>query len=108
MNRGEIWTVAEGIYSGKPRPALIVQDDLFDATVCVTVAPLTSTLTAAPLLRVRVAPSELAGLATESDIMVDELTTVLRSNIGTRVGRVTATQLAAVERALMVFLGLAR
>lgn len=108
MIRGELWTVAGGVYASKPRPALIVQDDLFAATDSVTVAPLTSTLTDAPLLRVRVPGTDLTGLERDSDVMVDKLTTVRRSNVQTRVGRLTAEQLAEVERALMTFLGLAR
>ena len=108
MIRGELWTVAGGVYASKPRPALIVQDDLFAATDSVTVAPLTSTLTDAPLLRVRVPGTDLTGLERDSDVMVDKLTTVRRSNVQTRVGRLTAERLAEVERALMTFLGLAR
>ncbi len=108
MIRGELWTVAGGVYASKPRPALIVQEDLFAATDSVTVAPLTSTLTDAPLLRVRVPGTDLTGLERDSDIMVDKLTTVRRSDVQTRVGRLTAEQLAEVERALMTFLGLAR
>ena len=108
MNRGELWTVAGGVYASKPRPALILQDDLFDATDSVTVAPLTTTLTDAPLLRVRVPAGGLAGLDRESDIMIDKTTTVRRSNLGHRIGRLATDQLADVERALMTFLGLAR
>jgi mRNA interferase MazF len=108
VNWGELWTVAGGVYASKPRPALVVQDDLFDATGSVTVAPLTTTLIDAPLLRVRVASSELSGLAQDSDIMIDKLTTVRRSNVHDRVGRLAAEQLAEVERCLMTFLGLAR
>lgn len=107
MNRGEIWTVAGRVYASTPRPALIVQDDLFEATASVTVVPLTSSLMDAPLLRIRVAASALSGLDHDSDVMVDKLTTVRRSNVQSRVGRVTADQLGEVERALMAFLGLA-
>jgi mRNA interferase MazF len=43
MKRGEIWTVAGGAaYAGKPRPAVIVQDDRFDANDSIVVCPLTS------------------------------------------------------------------
>lgn len=108
MKRGEIWTVAGGVYAAKPRPALIVQEDLFDQTASVTVAPLTSTLADAPFLRIRIPHSDLAGLDRDSDIMVDKLTTVRRSNVHTRLGRVTSDQLVEVEQALMTFLGLAR
>lgn len=108
MIRGELWTVAVGVYASKPRPALIVQDDLFAATDSVTVAPLTTTLTDAALLRVRVPGTDLTGLERDSEVMVDKLTTVRRSNVQTRVGRLTAEQLTEVERSLMTFLGLAR
>ena len=108
MIRGELWTVAGGVYAAKPRPALIFQDDAFEDTGSVTVFPLTSTLVDAPLLRVRVAAGELSGLERDSDIMIDKLTTVRRTNVITRVGRVSAEQLAEVERAAMAFLGLAR
>lgn len=110
MNRGEIWTVAEGVYARKPRPAVIVQDDLFDATSSVTLAPMTSTLLDAPLVRIRIVGGNggLSGLDHDSDVMIDKLTTVRRSNVHDRVGRLTAEQVVEVERAMMAFLGLAR
>lgn len=108
MIRGELWTVAGGVYASKPRPALIIQDDLFASTDSVTVAPLTTTLIDAPLLRVRVKRSDLNGLEHDSDVMVDKVTTVRRGNVQTRVGRLTTEQLAEVERSLMAVLGLAR
>ncbi|MCH6472328.1 type II toxin-antitoxin system PemK/MazF family toxin [Sinomonas terrae] len=107
MIRGEIWTVAGGVYASKPRPALVIQDDRYDATDSVTVLPLTSHLVEAPLLRIPVQPSELSGLQRESQVMIDKLTTVRRSNVQSRIGRLAPTQLAAVERALLVFLGIA-
>ena len=110
VNRGEIWTVAGGVYAAKPRPAVIVQDDLFDATSSVTVAPMTSTLVDAPLMRIRIAGGEglPSGLDHDSDVMIDKVTTVRKSNIHARVGRLTAEQVVEVERAMMAFLGLAR
>lgn len=110
VNRGEIWTVAGGVYATKPRPAVIVQDDLFDATSSVTVAPMTSTPLDAPLMRIRIdgGDGRISGLDHDSDVMIDKLTTVRRSNVHARVGRLTAEQLVEVERAIMAFLGLAR
>jgi mRNA interferase MazF len=108
--RGEIWTVAGGVYASKPRPAVIVQDDLFDATNSVTVAPMTRILLDAPLMRIRIGggTGRLSGLDHDSDAMIDKLTTVRRSNVHARVGRLTAAQLVEIERAIMAFLGLAR
>ncbi len=102
--------MAGGAYSAKPRPAVIVQDGLFDATSSVTIAPMTGTLLDAPLMRIRIsgADGRLSGLDHDSDVMIDKLTTVRRSNVHARVGRLTAEQLVEIERAIMAFLGLAR
>lgn len=108
MIRGELWTVAGGVYASKPRPAVIVQDDAFAATDSVTVLPLTSHLLDAPLLRVRIDSGELSGLDRPSDVMIDKLTTVRRANVVYRVGRLSTEQLAGVERGVMAFLGFAR
>jgi mRNA interferase MazF len=89
---------------------VIVQDDLFDATSSVIVAPMTSVLLDAPLIRIRVSGGDgrLSGLDRDGDVMIDKLTTVRRSNVHARVGRLTAEQLVEIERAMMAFLGLAR
>ena len=108
MKRGELWTVAGGIYASKPRPAVIVQDDVFELTESVTVAPLTTTLIDAPLLRLRVPAGGLVGLVQDSDVMVDKLTTVRRSNVQARIGRLSSQQMVELERLLMTFLGMAR
>jgi mRNA-degrading endonuclease toxin of MazEF toxin-antitoxin module len=63
MRRGEIWTVAAGQgYAGKPRPAVILQDDRFDATDSVTLCIVTTDPTDAPLFRLPIAPNETNGL----------------------------------------------
>lgn len=108
MKRGQIWTVSGGpSYTGKPRPVLIVQDDRYDATDSITVCPLTGTEVAAPLFRVAVPPGEQSGLVTESYAMVDKITTVGRDKLGALIGRASDEQLVAVDRAIVVFLGLA-
>jgi mRNA interferase MazF len=107
VNRGEIWSLAGGVYASKPRPAVILQDDRFDGTDSVTVCPLTSTEVSAPLLRVHVPVDGVSGLASPSWVMIDKVTTVRRSNLARRMGRLRSSQLVDVERLLMVFLGLA-
>ncbi|MFF1832283.1 type II toxin-antitoxin system PemK/MazF family toxin [Paenarthrobacter sp. NPDC058040] len=107
MNRGELWIVPGGVYASKPRPALVIQDDKYAATDSVTVLPLTSTLIDAPLLRIPLDPNAVNGLQQASHVMIDKPTTVRRSNVHQRLGRVTASQLVDIERALLVFLGLA-
>lgn len=105
MRRGDIVTVAGGVYATKPRPALIVQDDRFDATDSVTVCPFTSTPIDAPLLRVPVSADAENGLDHDSFLMVDKMTTVRRSNTGIVIGKLDATTLVEFERRLLVFLG---
>ena len=105
MRRGEIVTVAGGVYANKPRPALIVQDDRFDGTDSLTVCPFTKIVVDAPLLRVPVTADEENGLDQDGYLMVDKLTTVRRSNAHTVLGRLEATTLVEFERRLFVFLG---
>ena len=107
MKRGEIWTVAGGAYTSKPRPAVIVQDDRFHATDSVTIAPITSTPVDAPLLRIPVPADSESGLREDSYVMVDKLSSVRRTQVHQLVGRVTSEQLVEIERSLIVFLGLA-
>ncbi|HVM04575.1 MAG TPA: type II toxin-antitoxin system PemK/MazF family toxin [Acidimicrobiales bacterium] len=108
MRRGEVWTAAAGSgYAGKPRPVVIVQDDRFDATASVTVCAFSTDLTEAPLFRLRVEPDELNGLREPSSLMVDKLTTVPRSKLGTHVGRLSDEEMVRLGRAVLVFLGLA-
>lgn len=105
MRRGDIVTVAGGVYATKPRPALVVQDDRFDATESLTVCPFTSSDVDAPLLRLPVAADEGNGLDQNSFLMVDKITTVRRSNAHGVIGRLEATALVEFERRLLVFLG---
>ncbi|MGH2710857.1 MAG: type II toxin-antitoxin system PemK/MazF family toxin [Actinomycetota bacterium] len=108
MRRGEIWTAAGGSgYAGKPRPVAIVQDDRFDATVSVTVCPFTTDSTDAPLFRLHVEPDEMNGLDEPSRLMVDKLTTVPRSKLGERLGRLSDEDMVRLGRGAIVFLGFA-
>lgn len=108
MTRGEIYTAAaRGPCTGKPRPVVILQDDRFDATASVTVCPFTTNPVEAPLLRLPVDPSEENGLDQASRLMVDRITTVPRSSLGGRLGRLRDEELVALTRSLIVFLGLA-
>ncbi len=108
MTRGEIYTAAaRGAYTGKPRPVVIVQDDRFDATASVTVCPFTTNPVEAPLVRIPIVPSDGNGLNRPSSVVVDKITTVPRSGLGERLGRLRDDELVQLNRSLMVFLGLA-
>lgn len=108
MKRGEIWTAAGGgNYAGKPRPVVVVQDDRFDGTSSITICALTSDPTDAPLFRIAVDPSESNGLTTTSRLMVDKITTMPKHKLGARLGRLADDDLLRLNRAVMIFLGLA-
>lgn len=108
MKRGEIWTAAAGSgYVGKPRPVVIVQDDLFDATASVTVCALTTDPTDAPLIRIPITADDTTGIGEPSRLMVDKITTVPRSKLGERVGCLSDDDMTRLARSLVVFLGLA-
>lgn len=108
MNRGEIWSVAGGPdYTGKPRPVVILQDDRFAGLLSVTVCPLTTNPTPAPLFRLRLNPSEHNQLEEESSLMVDKITTVPKTKIGRKIGRLDDEDIVRLNRAILVFLGLA-
>jgi mRNA interferase MazF len=86
---------------------LIIQDDRFDATASVTVCPFTTSSVEAPLLRLPIDPCEENGLDQPSQVMVDKVTTVPRSSLGDRLGRLRDDEFMALNRSLLVFLGLA-
>jgi mRNA interferase MazF len=108
VKRGEIWTVAGGKdYAGKPRPAVVVQEDRFDSTDSITICAFTSDPTDAPLFRLPVEPSATNALQTQCRLMVDKITTVPKTKLGRRIGRLSDEDILRLNRALVVFLGIA-
>ncbi|MBL3966272.1 MULTISPECIES: type II toxin-antitoxin system PemK/MazF family toxin [Burkholderia] len=107
MNRGSIVTVALQGDFGKARPALVVQSDLFTEHPSVTLLLMSSSMVDAPLIRITVVPSEQNGLRMPSQIAVDKMFTVRREKIGRPIGHLEDELMVAVNRSLLVFLGLA-
>lgn len=108
MIRGNFVTIAMQGDFGKPRPALVIQADQFGEHATVTVLPVTSTLVAAPLLRITIQPSAENGIQKPSQVMVDKAMTVKRDKVGQVFGRIDADAMVEVERCLVVFLGIAK
>ncbi len=92
---------------GKPRPVVIVQDDAFDATDSTTICAFTTDPTEAPLFRLSVEQNERNGLRSPSRLMVDKITTIPKSKVGERIGRLDDEAMVRPNQAVMVFLGLA-
>jgi mRNA interferase MazF len=98
---------ARGAYTGKPRPALVVQSDSFNPThASVTICPITTACIDAPLLRVHVSPGERTGLKAASQVMVDKVVSVPRASIVRAVGRCDEATSHVVDDALRDWLGL--
>lgn len=105
--RGDLITISlQGDY-GKPRPALVIQSDLFDQHPSVTVLPVTSALRDAPLFRLELQPDSGNGLRSVSQVMVDKPQSIPRAKIGKTIGHLDDSAMLAVNRALAVFLGFA-
>jgi len=107
MKRGDLVTVIlPGAY-GKPRPAVIIQSDRYEAMESVTLLHMTSEVLPKQVFRVTVAPSAENGLEAQSQIMADKCSTLPLTNVGKVFGHLGATDLGRVERALAAFLGFA-
>ncbi len=108
MRRGDVWTVAGGKdYAGKPRPVIIIQDDRFDATHSIAICAFTTDETDAPLFRLPVVPNQRNGLRMGCRLMVDKMTTIPKSKLGSRIGRLDDADILRLNQAILVFLGLA-
>lgn len=105
MRRGDLVSVALQGDLGKPRPALIIQSDLFSEHPSVTILPVTSELRDVPLFRIQVNPSETNGLRKPSQVMIDKPQSVAREKIGNVFGHLDDKTMLAISRALAVFLG---
>jgi len=104
MQRGDLVTVALRGDAGKPRPALVIQSDVFADLPTVVVLPLTSTLLDLPLVRVTIEPLA-TGLQQRSQVMISRPQFVPRVKLGRVIGSVDAATLLEVTRRLAVLLG---
>lgn len=108
MKRGEVWTASGGPdYPGKPRPVVVLQDDRFAHTASITVCPLTTNPAGAPLMRPSVSPTDRNGLKSSCRLMVDKISTLPRTRLSIRIGRLDDGDVTRLDRAVLVFLGLA-
>ena len=108
MRRGDLVTIAMQGDFGKPRPALVLQSDVFsNIHETVSVALLSSNLIQAPIFRLNVMPDDRNGLTKECQIQIDKIMSVRKEKIGKVIGTLDDTMLVRVNRALALWLGLA-
>lgn len=107
MNRGDIVTVALQGEFGKPRPALVLQSDAFNAShATITVVPISSTIVPAPLFRITLEPSAANGLRRVSQVMADKIISVRRDRLGGKIGVVESETMTRVARSVALWLEL--
>jgi len=107
LKRGETWTIAGGKdYAGKPRSVVILQYDRFDGTDSITFCAFTTDPTEAPLFRLPIPSDDANGLRAPRQLMVDKITTIPKTKMGIRIGRLTDEQMVQLNRAVVVFLGI--
>lgn len=108
LRRGDLVVAVFGREHGKPRPAVVVQADLFNAShTSLVLCPISSAQTGLGIFRLKLAAAETPGLRRDSEIMVDKLGAVERRRIGQRIGSLSNTQMQAVNTALRIWLDLA-
>jgi mRNA interferase MazF len=107
VRRGDVVIVSASRDYGKPRPAVVIQSDWLKATDSVLVALLTSALADAPLYRLQIEPSAANGLKASSQVMVDKIVAMPREKCSAVIGRIDEAALIALNRLLMVVVGLA-
>ena len=106
--RGEVVTVAASGDFGKPRPAVVIQGDVFPMQhASVIVCRMASRLEDAPDFRLTIEPSRTNGLREISQIMADKPVTVRRERIGSRIGRLNRRDMTRLNSALAFVLELA-
>ena len=107
MRRGEVWTVAGGgEFLTKPRPAVILQNDIYDDLSTISVCLLTTRHGEGPPIRIPLEPSARNGLESPSRLMVDRILTVRKSRLGIKVGELEDEQMERLSDAVTIFLDL--
>lgn len=108
MRRGNVVTVAMQGDFGKPRPALILQSDVFsDIHATVTIALISSEIVQAPIFRLDIEPSQTNGLSRPSQVQIDKIMSIRSEKIGSVIGELNDVMMVRVNRALALWLGLA-
>lgn len=107
MRRGEVWTVAGGgEFLTKPRPAVILQNDLYDDLSTISVCLLTTRQEQGPPIRIPLEPTTRNGLESPSRLMIDRILTVRKSRLGIKVGELEDEQMERLSDAVTIFLDL--
>lgn len=110
--KGEIYWAnlnpAVGSEISKTRPVLIVSNDInnqYAATV--TILPITSTTAKIYPFEVFLSQGE-GNLANDSKAKANQIRTIDKQRIGSKIGKISETKLAEIENAILVHLGITK
>jgi mRNA interferase MazF len=78
MKRGDLVTIAVSGNYGKPRPAFVIQADIFASIPSLTVSRLSSEFISGHLTRLTVDPTPENGLRLTSQVMIDKAVSLPR------------------------------
>jgi mRNA interferase MazF len=108
LRRGDVVLVVSPGDYGKPRPAVVVQSDAVTAAgyASVVVCPMTTFLTHGEEMRLEVLPDSQTGLVERSEIMIEKIVSLPRQKVRRTIGRLDAATMRAIERALLLLLGI--
>ena len=105
MKRGDVVIVSLPGDYGKPRPAVILQNDRLDGQLdSYVIALLTTSPAGSEIVRVTVEPSAENGLREVSRVMVDKLYAIPSHRISQHVGKIDDATMRKLERPLMILL----
>jgi mRNA interferase MazF len=108
VKRGDVALVVLQGEMGKPRPGVIVQADELDDLPSVIVCPMSSHILQTSDTRPIVTPTLGNGLLVPTQIMTDKMNTIRRDRVRRVIGALDAATSEALDRALLVVLGLAQ
>jgi mRNA interferase MazF len=107
MGRGDMVIVAAAGDYGKPRPAVIVQSNAIpESHASIVICQMTSELMEADF-RITIEPGPETGLRVRSQVMADKPVTIRRERIGRRIGQLGIEDMARLNVALALVMGLA-
>ena len=107
VKRGDVVLIVAQADFGKPRPAVVVQSDLFNDThASIGVCPISSTIVDAPMFRIAIPPTAGNGLKKSSQVMVDKVQPLKRERVKDRIGELTGEEMQSVGVALRLWLNL--
>lgn len=107
IKRGDIVICSLSGDYGKPRPAVVVQSDIFNPThASIVICPITSYLVNAPLFRLQLDPTASNGLKNRSQIMVDKIAAIKSEKIPQKIGVISINEIERLNQALKFWLAI--